>query len=442
MSKIDPNLLVDQEWSCTFFPPGMSELAFGGKLTYKPTDGVRLTYAIPIDKRFSSNIRLLHGHTESGLPCTLVGSFRPKNGGFNMLNGHSYWTAKDHPFSYVLFGAHVEENEAFDTFQFDFSGSQEFFTRDSRKVNVPFSSEILLSSTIDAGLVEVFHTGKFDSAPRDLRAIFHSHDKEGLDELQKAYNQVQINYENFFPLLKRDHDFSFHLKVTDACDVVSGCKICISIIDFFSLLSFSPARLSRCWVIYRDSENVQYQFSVFPSILSEKGTVERCLSARDHHNLPLTMADFEFGTSLKEWVRRADEFSTVVSAIQGQGKIVSPHSILSSIVLSATQLEGIGHKAGETKDRFGHAARAFSSRKVLEQVTKYLNCNEVEVGQAISDIRNEIAHVGRPKKYLKSLSNHEKHMLAHALEVIVSGYIIEQLGISPQSRMKYQDRLT
>lgn len=49
MAKIDQNLLIEQEWIGTFFPPDHPEKSFGGRLTYSPTDGLRLEYARPLE---------------------------------------------------------------------------------------------------------------------------------------------------------------------------------------------------------------------------------------------------------------------------------------------------------------------------------------------------------------------------------------------------------
>lgn len=442
LAKIDPDLLLEQEWTGTFYPPGREDLAFGARLAYSPTDGVRLTFAIPISKKFGASHRFLHGETASGIPCTVVGSFDPTKAGFSMHNGYSYRTAeKGYPLSYILFGAHVNDDTTFDAFQFDFTGSQEFFAPESLKRGIPFSREILLSASTAAGTVEVFHTGTFDFAPDDLRAVMHDRDEAALSDLQDAYQAIRTKHPGFHPFLKKTLAFSFHLKTTPEAVVIPACRACASVVDLFAILSFSPTRLSKLWAIGRDNEGRGYQLPIFPSMAADKDTVERCLTERSHHHLPLTMGDFNLAVTLPMWMNKADEFSTATSSIQSQGSTVSPHTVLASIVLSATQLEGIGHQVGQVKDRFGYAARTYSSPKLLEEMTSALACSDQQLGEAISDLRNEIAHVGRPKKHLARLTTRQKYKVARALEVAVAGYILEQIGISTESRHKYQDSL-
>jgi len=442
LAKLDPNLLTDQAWTGTFYPPGREDLAFGGELCYSPTEGLKLKFAISTSRDLGCDIRFLHGETSNGTPCTLVGSFEPKKAGFSMQNGYSYCTANDgYPFSYVLFGAHVEDSTTFGCFQFDFTGSQHYFAPESSNRQIPFSREILFSAVTDLGIVEVFHTGSFDFAPNDLRAFLHGHDEIALSKLQSSYEAIKAEHPQFFPFLKKTLAFSFHLKIAPESKVNSALKACLKVANLFSILRFSPTRLSHVWAIASDESGQRYSLPVLPSMIADGDTIKRSLSDTSYHDLPLTMMDFDFSVVLYNWLKKHDDFDTVTSAIQSQGRTVSPHDALSSIVLIATQLEGIGHQAGQVKDRFGFSARKYSSEKLIGELASLLTCSEQCIGIAISDLRNEIAHVGRPKKYLARLNSRQKYKVARLLELVVLGYLLEEIGVSTTSRKKYQDNL-
>ena len=442
LAKIDPNLLIDQAWTGTFYPPGREDLAFGGELLYSPTDGLKLRFAIPTSRDLGRDVRFLHGETASGIPCTLVGSFDPDNAGFSMHNGYSYRTADNgYPFSYVLFGAHVRDDTTFDTFRFDFTGSQHYFGPESSKRQIPFSNEILFSAATNIGTFEVFHTGSFDFAPNDLRAVLHDRDDLALSKLQSSYEAIRAEHPDFHPFLKKTLAFGFHLKATPDAAVIAACKACIRVADLFAVISFSPTRLSSVWAIGRDDDGQRYSLPVVPSMIADRDTIKRSLSDKSHHDLPLTMRDFDFSVVLPNWLKKRDNFDTEMSAIQSQGSTISPHDVLSSIVLSATQLEGIGHHAGQVRDRFGFSARKYSSAKLIGELASLLSCSEQAIGEAISDLRNEIAHVGRPKNHLIRLKSRQKYKVARLLELVVVGYILEEVGVSIASRWKYQDNL-
>ncbi len=439
--KIDPNLLIDQKWVGTFFPPGKEELAFGGELSYSPTDGVRLQFAIPLERGFSESCPFLHGSVNGGMPCTLVGDFSPENSGYSMHNGYSYWTSTGRSFKYILFGAHCDEGTTFDSFQFDISGSQEFFGTASSKRLTPYKKGAIFGAEIDAGVVNVHHTGTFDFVPSDLRSILHDASQDALDELQSAYEQVKAHHPDFHPFLKKSLDYSFELKLEEETGVIPAYQQCAKISDLFSLLFFCPAKLSQFHAIGRDEDRRPYYLPVFPSTISEKDTIERSLAERDHHNLPLNVSDVDLAVLVSNWVREGDRFSTIVSMLQSQGSVISSYSVLSSIVLSATQLEDMAYQAGEKNDKFGYGIKAFASNKLANHLAAVLRCVVSDLGNQVAGLRNEIAHVGRPKKILNSLTNRQRYQVCRALEAIVVGYALEKIGVTSASREKYQDSL-
>lgn len=444
MAKIDPNLLIEQEWTGTFFPPDRQDLSFAGRLKYSPTEGLQLEFARAMniaDRELKW--RYLHGHTSKGVPLTLVGEFSAERNGFSFNHGMSYWTSAGYHFHYAIFGHHFEDTDTFDTFEFDISGVQEFFAPDDMKIRIPHSRKEIVTAYSDVGKVCVIHSSKFHLVGDDLRALFHSEDSEPLDELQSAYVDIRARYPAFLPFLKKQMDYLFRFIPKNELTVPDAHDIIASVADLFAMLSFEPAKLRSFSATARDEEGKPYSMTVFPWVINDKATIERSLSKRSYHSLPLNNADVNLGLLLSNWLSQADRYSTISSLLQNKVSVISEHEIHGNIVLAAAQLEGIALQEGVTakKDKYEYGLRGHASEKLRKRLSAMLDCAEADIGETVSDLRNEIAHVGRPKKLLAKISRRKQFLVSSALQTVVIGYALEQIGVSTQARDKYQDLL-
>lgn len=445
MAKIDSNLLIDQEWTGTFFPPDRQDLSFAGRLKYSPTNGLRLEFARPMsmtDRNLEWSYLL--GHTSTGEPLTLVGKFSTEGNGFNMKYGMYYWTSTGHPFQYAVFGHHFDDEVTFDTFDFDIAGAQDFFAPDGMKSQIPYSKTDIVTAHCSAGKVKVIHSGKFDFVGNDLRVHFHSDDMEALDELQMAYLEIRARHPEFHPYLKRSLDYLFRFVPQSDLTIPSAHRIISSVTDLFAMLSFEPAKLSRFSATARDENGKPHPMTVFPWTINDKATIERSQAKRKYHNLPLNNGDVDIGLLLANWLDQGDRFLAISSMLQSKVTVISEHEIHGSIVLAATQLEGIAVEAGVTakKDKYEYGLKNHASDKLQKHLARLLNCTEDDIGEHVSDLRNDIAHVGRPKKLLQKISRRQQLLIAMALQAVVIGYALEEIGAAAQVRDKYQDVLT
>ena len=137
---------------------------------------------------------------------------------------------------------------------------------------------------------------------------------------------------------------------------------------------------------------------------------------------------------------KSKHFSTPLSAIQSSGKFVSYHNIISSIVVSATQLEAISYDRGQKSDKFGYSIRLFASKKAVRRLRTLLNCADDKIGNGIADLRNEIAHAGRPRSHLARLSTRDLYEICHILESTVLVYALRQIGVKKDATHQFQDR--
>lgn len=67
---------------------------------------------------------------------------------------------------------------------------------------------------------------------------------------------------------------------------------------------------------------------------------------------------------------------------------------------------------------------------------------EADIGTGIGELRNEIAHVGKPKELLGSLSITDMIKISQYLQMTIIGYILTRLGVDRNLIDDYQIRLT
>lgn len=303
MAKIDSNLLIDQEWTGTFFPPDRQDLSFAGRLKYSPTNGLRLEFARPMDMAdHSLEWNYLLGHTSTGEPLTLVGKFSAEGNGLNIKYGMPYWTSTGYPFYYAIFGLHFDDTTTFDTFEFDIAGAQDFFASDGMKNRTPYSKTDIVTANCSVGVVKIIHSGKFDLVGDDLRVFLHSENMEALNELQQAYVEVRARHKEFQPYLKRSLDYLFRFVPQSDLTIPDAYGIIASVTDLFAVLSFEPAKLSRLSAIARDEDGQAHPMTVFPSMINDKATIERSQAKGSYHSLPLNNSDVDLGLLIANWL--------------------------------------------------------------------------------------------------------------------------------------------
>jgi hypothetical protein len=439
--KIDANLLRPNTWTGTFYPPERPDLSFGATLSYSPTDGIGLKYSIPIDAKFDEEYSCLHGVVDHGLPCTLIGKFMIAKSGFSLSFGHSFRTHDRYPFLCIVFGLHCDSAVEFEAYQFDVTGAQEFFAPEGSKRYMPFKQGALISAAISDDLLEVSHTGKFDFVPDDLQALIHSPNTAALSELQGSYERIREVHPDFRPFLKLSLDFKFKICFKNDYGVIPAFQDCVRASNLFSVLYFAPAAVSEFYALAKDEDGKTHPLPIFPAAAREKDSIDRCLQERSYHLLPLNNSHVDLPTLIANWWTQDSGFRSIVSLFQSRGTLISSHAVLSSIVLSATQLEDIAYQAKAKSEKFLYGIKQHASSKLQSRLCALLQTTSGELGEAISDLRNEIAHIGRPKSYLSQLSSRQLYEVSVVLEAVIAGYILEKIGVSVSSREHYQDVL-
>ncbi|WP_407466155.1 hypothetical protein [Xanthomonas campestris] len=439
MAKAEVNLLEEVEWAVTLYPHDRPEAAFGAKLEYSPTAGLKLRYAIEMDKCIEGTIDFLYGHTNLGEPLTLVGKFEPSKAGFKMKHGYNFRVGET-GFQYAIFGLHCSNDSTFDKFHFDISGAEDFFGNANFRKHSNLSEKPFYSSLLDLGTIEVNWRSQLEFSGNIVTAL-HDKNSEAMKQLQDALDEIKKEHPDFMPLYKKNVDYTFTLTPKEDLKIIDAYRACNVIGDLFAIISFSPTRILRMFAIARDESNHPYEMTIFPSQITHHDTLNRIKKIQGTPASTINIDDLDLAKTFAAWTRERANFSTTISRIQSQGFVIASHDVLAGIVLSATQLESIGHQEGQKNNKYQHPIECYACPALKGALATQLKCTKGSIGQKISDLRNEIAHVGRPKTLLQKLSIREQHEINMMLDLVVLGYLMIKIEVSRVAMEKYQNSL-
>lgn len=441
--KIDDSLLKEQQWSGMFHPQGLPGKAFTGTLKFSPTEGLALAFLMPYGLfEGEEEFDCLHGSLMGGEPCTLVGVFKPALFGMSMKNGYTYQTHSEYKFRFAIFGAHCGASETFDSFEFKITGLDEFLLPKRSVEDTPYQGGGILKANIDSGELTIFHLASFSFAPRDIRSFLYTRDdKAALDELQGAYEEVMGRYKNFRPFYKKSISHELKMELGDEIDVAAGYRKMARIADLFSLFFMGPSRVERMRAKVKDQDGREVSLPIFPSTLIGRDTLDRVMMELSFDHIPINSTELDLARAIGTWESIADSRNILTSSLQGKGQTVSTYEALSAILMSVTQLEDLAYQAGAKERRFSYAADLYATNGLKNLLCRFLSCDMDNIGVAISDLRNEIAHPLKPRKILPSIKLRELISVNDLLETIVACSALDEIGVSVESRDVFQNRI-
>jgi len=441
MSKTNADLLSDHEWSCAVHPPGRPQLAFAGTLRYSPLDGLTLEYSSLPDKEYDNEIDHLHGVTTSGDPFTLVGKFSTERAGFRARSSSFYHVGK-HSFQYAIFGHHIDRACKFESFELDICGLRDFLTASDYSALASFEVKALFDTRTSYGRISGIQNISTTPLPRRLSDQIHcmEEDEPAMSKLQKAFDAIKLEHPEFRPFVKVKSEYRILIECEEGATIEQAYETCQAIADLFSIFFFGPAPLHTLTAQVIDTSGKRHSWEVFPAKLSETGSIKRATATKSYHHLPINFSDIDLGEAIKNWLSTKDDFRTLVCSLQSATTLISHSEILSRIVLSAAQLEGIAKKAKKNKDseKYQYAIDAHASQRMIDKLCSLLQRDQAQLGKAIGDLRNDIAHMGRTSKIAHTLNTREKYMACIAFEAIIISYVLGSIGVSKPALDKYQ----
>ena len=433
-------LFTEKKWLGVFFAPDQYEKRFSGQIDYSPEHGVILSYLLTEHEKLAES-NLVYGVLESGDRCTLVGKFTPKYAGHSIKDGLSTRSGRA-GFSCLLVGDFIAQDELFKKIYFSLTNLQEFFFPKGYKDLVKFSDKPLFILKTTYGELEVGNSASFNSLPKDITAQIYSRNADALKELKELFDALEAKHPDSHFMLKKDIAYRIRLKIDAGATVIGAYERISEIADLFAILIYGPVYPENVQILKKVEDGHTLTIDVYPSLALNKRTMELCTEDRSHFHMPITKSNIDLSAIIQSWLANPKSHTTIVSSIQNETGFRDVHSLHGELVLYATQLESISHSMGIKNDqKYDHPLSTFGSENIRKGIGAiFVKSGEADIGKAISDLRNEIAHVGKPKKLLLSLSMQDMITISQYLQMTIIGYILESLGVKKEVINNYQDK--
>ena len=433
------DLFSEREWFGEFYIPGQYEKRFPGKLVYSPESGVRLNYSIT-GQDVPTGSEELHGVLHTGDKCTLIGRLAAEYAGFTYRKGlHSRHGIFG--FRSLLLGDFSSHDELFFDLEFSLVNMQEFFFPIGHKDRIRYSDKPLFSLKTSYGEIEIDNRATFGYLLSDITSQIYNWDPSALEELKNAFAAIKATHPKSLFMLKNDIRYHIRLKIDAGATFGDAYAHITNIANLFALLIHCPVYPETIYLVKKENSDRPLLIEVFPSMVLDKRTITICKADRSHFSMPITQFNVDLPGIMKSWLETPLKYGTVITAIQHKTGIRDLHSLHGDIVLYATQFDSISHEAGiDPVEKYTYPLKTFSSYKVISGVQKILsNVGESDFGKGIADLRNEIAHVGKPKRLLAALTIRDLGRLTQFMEVTVLGSILTTLGVKKDVIEHYQD---
>lgn len=440
MHKMTAKLFEERQWIGEFFVPDQYEKRFPGKISYSPEDGVILSYSIT-GNELPSESELIHGVLDTGDKCTLVGNFKPHRTGFAVRNGLSTRPGKV-GFYCLAVGDFLEPKEVFADLNFSLTTLQEFFFPQGFKDHEKFSDKPVFSLQADYGQIDIGSTGSFGFLSDDITTQIYSRDDKALQSLNKCYESVRKEYPDSFFMLKKDISYSIHIALDVGLPMRGLYGRIKEVADLFALLIYSPVYPDNITLVKNADTSERIVIDVYPSMALDKRTLKLATTEHSHFQMPITKAKIDLGAVVGRWLGMHKNFSTIISSIQNETGFRDEHTLHGEIVLYATQLESISHSAKvDGKQKYEYPLKMWGCERITNGLGKVFSVTDIAaIGQQIADLRNEIAHVGRPKKLLTKLEMRDLVLISQYLQLTIIGFILDSIGVGKSIARDYQQR--
>ncbi|QMG39604.1 hypothetical protein HVY60_03000 [Citrobacter freundii] len=412
---------------------------FPAKIEYSPYNGLILDYCIS-DNESPIICNRLYGVLNTGEPCTLIGSFNFHQGSTHFNNNIRVLTGR-HCFQMLLFNGFHDENIPIEYCDLALYGMQEFIHPQGFITQVKYSTDPILTTQGSDWKIEIINNATFSWIGDGLINVVDCRNKDALRKFTDDYLSTKESFPDALFLLREN--LKFYLRYTDAAhrNISEHLTELWKISGLFSILLNKPIIPEEVHVKFKGGNERK------PCLFSnsvEQRTIDLALSDISHFMLPLNWKQLNLGDIISNWLEISDEYISLSVTYQNETGYRTLHQAHADIILYATQLESINLSLnGATNTKYTGPIDKYSPtviREKLESIFSKFNNNDL--GKNISDLRNELAHVGRPKILMKKMNIDDYVNIGMYLKVIVTSHLLSQLGLTEELIGEYQQKVT
>ena len=172
----------------------------------------------------------------------------------------------------------------------------------------------------------------------------------------------------------------------------------------------------------------------------DRSKVEFLNMKLSHMMLPITATNSKITEIYAKWLEAENGFELFTATIANDFGKVHRHELYAEIVLTLTQLESISYSlGGKANEKYTRAFNKYGCAELMSSIKQYFSISDDEqLGKCLTDLRAEIAHVGKPVKHLKNISFPELYGIAKCIGIVIASHIYQKLGIGKREIEKFQ----
>lgn len=426
------DLLASYLWKGTFFVPDEFEKRFSGSMSYSPEKGLHFE-CISIGSDLPKQSDVLHGVLDTGEPCSIFLSFKPEYFGLSINNNLQTRPAKISARLFII-GGHILTDTKVEYYSFTLTNFEELFFPAGHKPLIKYSPTPIYSVNTKYGEIKIVNSGKF-SPQFDIDTNIYSTDKKALQQLKDCYEEVQASNPKSFFMLKKDISYLCELNLTNADSIENAYSHIVDFAALIALLTYHPTYCNGLQIQYADKK---LKLDVIPHVYINARTLDMIRSTPSHFDLPISNRTASLDDLIEKW-STSTRNSVIIASIQNETNFRSEHQVHGEIMLYATQMENIAYADKQTSKKYEYTLNKYASKCIVESLETILSVvGAKQLGIKIGDLRNEIAHVGKPKQLLLQMDQRQLMRIAGYMHLIVISYILEQLDVSKQLIENYQ----
>ncbi|WP_155416629.1 hypothetical protein [Burkholderia vietnamiensis] len=442
MSKIY-NHFQTYEWLGLFWTPN-KEIEFPGKLTYTPENGLALEFMCGAGAKFDKTT-YLYGVVATGEKVTIFGDFNSAYFGYHFGEVSIY---QGNPkFHTAVFGAHVEPDDKFSGFTLDLTNFQEFCHPQGWKGLAKYSNQPLFQGRADDLSISIVNTGKFSFLGKAAENLFFCENDQVTEKISQAILEISRQHENEQILQRKDIGWELWIEAERGVSYSEVMGNIGKLENLLSLLIFSPVRRTEASILVADQQG-DGKFRRLPFLSSlfdmSKHKIEVLQREISHFHQAITpRAAKNFSEIISNWFANFDGFQSFVPQIANRFGRYHEHELRASVVLNLTQLEAISRYLGcnGEKDKYDLPLKTYDKTHIREILKFSLGIDDVDkIGKKLSEMRGEIAHVGRPIKLLAKIGTRGLLKISRCLEVVITSHIYEKLGVPEANIVEFQKK--
>lgn len=439
MTKDIYSAFEEHEFFGEFFHSEESyEARFAGKILYSTARGLTLNYNIA-DSGVLNECESLIGILDNGKKCTLIGPFNFNRGGHRW--GSISTKHGRHDFSHLIIGSFIKFHTEFHHCRFTFHHMQEFFYPQGHISKVPYTEGVIEKIEGSGWSLELENRATFNDVTHDLINLMMTNERATLDKFSDAFEKIKESYPNESFLFRNTLEFLFKYEM-DTPKTAFEISIDINkISSLFSIFMDRPTFPDE--VRLYPKKEPKNSVSLLSSLYLESRTVDLAKENQSYFFMPINSEKVNLSKAISTWLPLYEAYRVLSTTFQYETNYRTLHSAYSDVVLFATNIEAIAQDLGmPTSEKYEGPINKYGSLE-LQQTLKdiFLIHNNEVLGKNISDLRNEIAHVGRPKKLINTLDLNDYVKIGRILKLVVVSHLLQKLGISQVVIHEYQNKL-